>query len=58
MKELYSKIGKKYSLYYDGLVINVIIDDIRKVWGRVDAKIRPISGSGEKWVNIESLKEI
>jgi len=38
-----------------GLVIEVTVIDARVSWGQVQLQIQPVSGSGSKWVNAESL---
>lgn len=39
-----------------GLVVQVRIVDIRQVFGRTDAQITPLKGSGRAWVNLTALK--
>lgn len=55
MGEYFKAIGtiKRYSI--NGLLIDVIVKDIRQVWGRIDAKITPVKGLKEIWVSIDSL---
>lgn len=55
MKELIEMINKEYYLSIDGLSVLVIVQDVRKVWGRVDCRIAPIKGKGTKWVSADSL---
>lgn len=55
MSEYMYLIGKIKRYYINGLQVDVIIKDVKKAWGRVDVKIIPVRGIGEKWVNIESL---
>jgi hypothetical protein len=38
-----------------GLVIEVTVIDARVSWGQVQLQIQPVSGSGSKWVNADSL---
>ena len=40
-----------------GLVFLVEIKDFRHAYGRVDALVSPVSGSGERHVSFESLQE-
>lgn len=35
--------------------VNVRIIDMRDIFGRLDAKIEPVSGCGAIWVSIEKL---
>ena len=39
----------------DGLCIQVRIENVRKVWDRVDFLITPLSGSGAKWVSADKV---
>lgn len=48
-------IGRQADLRLDGLTVLVEILDARFVFGRDDARVRPVSGTGEKWVSMESL---
>ena len=44
--------GKAYGhLPCDGLIVDVQILDIRKVWNRIDYLVTPVQGTGEKWVD-------
>jgi hypothetical protein len=38
-----------------GLAINVIITDVRQSFGRVDILCVPVSGTGEKWTNLDKI---
>lgn len=38
-----------------GIRIPVTILDVRVVWNRVDFKVTPVGGKGDKWVASESL---
>jgi hypothetical protein len=37
--------------------VRVSIEDTRVMWGRVEARVVPVNGTGAKWVRIERLKE-
>lgn len=39
-----------------GFIIAVKIVDMRSVFGRTDAKIAPLKGSGFAWVSMDSLR--
>ncbi len=51
-------IGKLALLTLNGMAFKVKIADIRSAYGRIDAKVKPLQGSGDAWVSLESLKEV
>ncbi len=55
LKEFWLWKGKKVQLPINGLPIDVEVKDFRQVWNRVDAKVTPIKGSGEVWVEAKRL---
>ena len=55
MSEYFRLVGKVKRYHINGLSIDVIVKDIRQVWGRIDVKISPLRGINEIWVNIDSL---
>ena len=44
--------GQTGYYHHDGLKYPVVFLDLRKVWGRVDVRISPLDGEGDKWVEI------
>ena len=51
--------NKDVGLYYsDGLSIEVKLLDVKQVFGRIDVKISPVSGSGEKCVQLDKISEV
>lgn len=54
-------IGK--TAYYDdgsGVVVEVVVLDVKERWGRTRYEIRPVAGWGRKWVeslNVPDEKE-
>ena len=34
---------------------DVLILDVRELWGRIDCLIRPVAGEGKCWVSIDKL---
>lgn len=56
MREYIQMIGKHAYYLTNGLLIEVLIEDIRTAWGRIDAHITPIAGSRATWVSIDSLR--
>lgn len=51
------KVGNTAVLVMDGLMVSVTILDTKSVYGRLDVLIAPVSGSGQKWVQCDRLKE-
>lgn len=47
--------GDPAELTVDGLVIYVLVVDTRRSYGRTDVLVRPVAGSGEKWVTLDRL---
>lgn len=39
-----------------GLTIPIRTLDARKAYGRVEVKVTPVGGSGQKWVDVNNLK--
>lgn len=56
MKELMKIIGKKGKYNIDGFVVDVEVTDAKVVFGRTDYQIKPVCGSGSKWVESSSIK--
>lgn len=50
-KDAAALIGKTVTLLSDGLRFYVEILDVREAYGRTDYKVKPVGGSGEKWVS-------
>jgi len=42
-------IGKQDSISSKGLIINVVIKDVKASYGHLRFKVSPVSGHGEKW---------
>jgi hypothetical protein len=55
IKEFWIWKGKTVQLPVGGINIDVKIIDLRQVWNRVDAKVSPVSGNGEVWVEAKRL---
>jgi hypothetical protein len=54
-RETAALIGQTRKLNHKGMQFEVEVVDIRKAWGRNDAQVKPIAGSGSTWVDITSL---
>ena len=57
MKELMKKLGKMAVFITDGMSFDVEITNVRKAFGRIDYEIKPMSGSGSKWVSSDRIRE-
>ena len=55
MRDLIKLINQVKLYRINGLHVRVQVTDVRQVWGRSDAQISPIEGSGSIWVSIDSL---
>lgn len=40
------------------LTVQVIVKDIRENFGRIDAEVTPVGGSGRTWVNTKRMRRI
>lgn len=49
-------IGKQATFNCDGLMFQVKITNAKNTYGQDRLQIKPVAGTGEKWVNIASLK--
>lgn len=58
MREVLGKLGKRAIYTVNDLQIEIEITDARVVFGRIDYKIKPVAGKGEKWVSAESIMEV
>ena len=48
-------IGRTAALTLNGLTITVRVLDIRGAFGRIDAQVEPIVGSGARWFDFSRL---
>lgn len=54
--ELTQLVGRSGTIEpYPGLIVAVRTGDVKRVFGRVVVLIRPDSGTGECWVNLETV---
>lgn len=53
--ELQTLIGKRGEWQAGPIGFTVRIIDARLVFNRVDVKIEPIAGTGQKWVSLDSV---
>lgn len=51
-------IGKTATYNIGTLSFNVHVTDYRHVWNRDDVLISPMTGSGQQWVALTSIKVI
>ncbi len=50
------RIGTEMNYAVNDLVVRIKILDYRNTWGCERYLITPVTGSGERWVNITSLR--
>lgn len=50
--------GRRALYCINSMQFVVLIQDVRKVYGRVDCLISPVDGVGEKWVAADQLKKL
>jgi hypothetical protein len=61
LQEYWGLYAGKPNLQVDmgnGFLVAVEVTDLRQCWNRVDAKVKPISGSGEIWIEARRLIQI
>jgi len=56
MIEHISLIGKTGTMMHGGLTIQVKISDVRELWGRLQALVSPVAGSGSVWVMVDRVR--
>lgn len=57
LKKEHLKLIEKTGKYWiNGLEINVTINDIKSAYGNIRVNIKPVSGNGNVWVNLDSVK--
>jgi len=57
MKELLDKyVGKKAKLTINSLTFDVQIVDFKNSYGTDRVRVKPVAGTGETWVNLDSVK--
>lgn len=47
-----SSVGRTGSIDVNGLQVRVKVIEEKFAYGRIDAKVVPLQGSGEKWVHL------
>lgn len=58
MKELIEKyVGKEATISAGGLIINVIVRDVKTSYGRDRFLVSPVKGKGEVWIESVNLSE-
>lgn len=52
---LIRNVGKIGLLTVDGLQVEVLIQDARRVWDRLDYLVTPVRGTGQQWVSAQRV---
>lgn len=55
LKEAMELINKEATVTYHKMQFKVLIREIKSAYGNTLALISPIDGSGESWINVNSL---
>lgn len=55
--ELAAYLGKEGLYHFDhsGFGVSVRIRDVKESWGRIQVRIYPKDGTGDKWVALDSV---
>ena len=53
--EIADRVGKQAAYNINGINVDIKIIDIRQVYGNTRYLITPLAGTGQIWVNEESL---
>lgn len=48
-------VGDTFLWDHEGLTFLVTVTEVRKSYGRLDANITPMAGTGRRWVNAANL---
>lgn len=56
VQEMASYVGKRASLPFRQMVVDVEIHDVRENFGRIDVLVSPLMGTGETWVQLDRLE--
>ena len=58
-KDLFGKIGKTATMSVENLIFHVVIQDVRKSYGRIDYLVSPMSGDpSSQWVSETRISNI
>lgn len=55
---LSTALGTRVLARFGGVRVWVIVEDVRKVWNRVDLLVRPESGEGSEWISMDRLCKV
>lgn len=55
-KQMIIAVGQPVQLRCDALWIDCIVADVKNSWGNNRLLIRPVAGSGERWVEMSSVR--
>ena len=56
MKELIALIGKEGLMSAHPFTFQVIVTDVKSVYGTDRLEVRPVAGTGTAWVNADRVK--
>lgn len=55
-KQKHPLVGKTMVRRVGGIDVTVRVEAVRSSYGRLDAKVVPVSAAGEQWVSLDSLQ--
>jgi hypothetical protein len=55
LSDIAKKLGKQAYVAFDSYSIQVLVNDARNSFGRIDYLVSPVSGKGEFWVSSERV---
>lgn len=53
--KLSQALGTRVLVRFGSVSVWAVVNDVRKVWNRVDLLIQPESGEGEEWVSMDRV---
>lgn len=51
-------IGKTGTVHLDSLQFDVQVVDVRRNWGKIQYKVKPLTGVGEKWLEYPTVRSL
>ena len=57
-RKMIPAVGLECDWAVESLYVRVHIVDVRTAWDRIDCLVRPVAGSGEKWVSCARLRPV
>lgn len=55
IKEMAQALGKQGTITVGTMKVNVMVQDVRKVFGRLDYQVEAMHGQGTTWVSADKV---